>query len=275
MAQAFTPITWPGGVTALTSVSVPLGLTGLYSPEVAPPTVRGRGDSPATAPPRLGQPTLVSASVVWAIACRVWFRRALPPCGRRPQRFGAVSNLGHDGRDDRLHRNVKKDSPQHTATGRFGWLTAGIDIFPARAGTALLSRMAFTGRTPKAEVRKPAREPGRWYRSRAPLGASLRPGVSLADGQAQGRRVAHATRSCARRSDDTEARKATVRRFGRSHRSAQGCRSCSRRGRHRATISLAGGSCGEVRRPAPNGGGEPRILTHSVRRAVGSPSAER
>src|SRR5262245_51161119 len=38
---------------------------------------------------------------------------------------------------------------------------------------------------------------------RAPLGTSPRPGVSLADGQTQGRRVAHATRSCARRSDDT------------------------------------------------------------------------
>jgi len=51
MARAFNPITWPGGVTALISVSVPLRLTGLFAPEVAPQGVRGRGDGPVAFPP--------------------------------------------------------------------------------------------------------------------------------------------------------------------------------------------------------------------------------
>src|SRR6516164_6357067 len=71
---------------------------------------------------------------------------------------------------------------------------------------------------------------------------------------------------CARRSDDTDARKATVRRFGRSHRSAQQIHRDRRDGGDRG-----GSADGRDRPPIPHadlagGGAGPRPAAHPAHR---------
>ena len=55
-----------------------------------------------------------------------------------------------------MQRNVKTKLIQHTATRGLRRLTAGVDIVSARAGTALLSTTAFTGRTLTSRPRRSA-----------------------------------------------------------------------------------------------------------------------